>query len=133
MLDALGEVERHQLAAEAGDGPELRHLGPLAARQTGLLCELAPGSDEGLLTGPVERACRELDEVLPGRLAQLAHEGDLPLRVDGDDHDRAGMLDDLALVVAPLLERDGEELALPGGAGRIGLHARSCLAATPAA
>ena len=25
-LDALGEEERHQLAAEAGDGPELRHL-----------------------------------------------------------------------------------------------------------
>ena len=39
------------------------------------------------------------------RLAELPYEPHLILGVDGDDRDRAGMLDDLPLVVAPALER----------------------------
>ena len=46
-------------------------------------------------------------------------------RVDGDDRDRAGMLDDLALVVAPALERDVDQLAVVDGARLVGLHAAS--------
>src|SRR5207253_7096617 len=124
-LDALGDVQRHALPAEAGRRPERRHLVPLAAAQTRLLLELALRRRERLLA-LVDRACRHLDELLARRLAQLSHEDDVVVPVDGDDRDRARVFDDLALVVAPALDDDVDELAVVDDAGLVGLaHAAS--------
>ena len=71
--------------------------------------------------------------MLPRRLPKLADECDPVLAVDGDDRHRARMLDDLPLVVAPALERDGEQLALPGCVRLVRLHPSSLRALTPAA
>ncbi len=60
-----------------------------------------------------------------GRLAHLADERHLAFGVDGHDRDRARMLNDLALVLAPALDGDREELSLPHDLGRVRLHERS--------
>src|SRR5262249_58786920 len=70
-----------------------------------------------------ERAGRQLEQVLADCLAPLPDERELPVVVDGDNRDGAWMLDDLALVLAPALGRDVEQLAVVHRAGRVGLHA----------
>ena len=113
----------HQLAAEAGHRPEPRHLAPLAARQACLLLELAPGASRG--SSPA-RACR------PGARGECPRSprgagarGRPGLRGRRRRSSPRPVLDDLPLVVAPALERDGEQLALPGGLRLVGLHPSS--------
>src|SRR5579885_1979211 len=124
VLDALGEEDVHVLAREPGRRPEAAEPRPRAAGQAALLLQLALRRRERLLAG-LARAGRYLQQMTARRLARLAHERDLALPVDGDDRDRARMFDHLALVVAPLLDGDRDELALPGELRRVRLHERS--------
>src|SRR5207249_6335404 len=87
-----------------------------------LLLELAPSAVERRLI-LLERARRELEQLLPHRLPALADERQHSLPVDRDDRDRPGMLDDLTLVLAPALQRDAHELPLVDDACLVGLHA----------
>src|SRR3569833_1116474 len=97
-LDAGGEVERHVLADEAGRRPAGDQRAPLAADEPALLLELPLRRLQGIL--PVlARAGRQLEQFLARGLAPLPDKPDLPLRVDGDDRDRAGMVDDLLAVL----------------------------------
>src|SRR5207248_4294781 len=124
LLDALRDEEPHPLAAEAGRRVEGGELAPRAAPQARLLLELAPRGREGLLAF-LERPRRKLQQLLARRLPQLAHERHPLLRVDGDDRHRARVLDDLALVLAPALERDVDQLAVVHRPRLVGLHAAS--------
>src|SRR5204862_652606 len=108
-LDVLREVEMHLLAAEAGRRPERRQLAPAPTRQSALLAQLAPRRRRRLLA-LLPRPGGQLEQPPPGRLAQLPNEGDAAVAVDCHDRHRAGMLDDLALVLAPTLDRDAEQL-----------------------
>src|SRR5580765_3031980 len=101
-LDALGEEQMHPLTTEPRRRPERRHKPPVPAVEARLLCELATGRLRRLLT-LLERSRRQLHHQLPRRLTLLADERDVPLAVDRDHCDRARMLDDLPLVVAPAL------------------------------
>jgi hypothetical protein len=60
--------------------------------------------------------------VLARRLAELADKRYLPLAVDGDYCDRAGMADDLALVVAPALDVDADPPPFEDPPGLVRLH-----------
>jgi hypothetical protein len=87
-------------------------LGP----QADLLAQLALGAFQLALALDVPRARRDLQQpVLPDRLARLADQMDA-LLVVGEDPDRTGVLDDLALDLAAVgaakaLAGDVDELA----------------------
>src|SRR5262245_9684946 len=102
------EEEVHQLATEPRRRPEPRAARPRPSAQAGLLLKLAPRGLEWLLA-LLTRAGRQLEQLLARRLAQLANEDDAILGVGRDDRHRAGVLDDLALVVAPALHGDADE------------------------
>src|SRR4051794_14351629 len=97
---------------------------PLTAAEARLLSELPLRRHERLLA-LVHRSRRKLQELFARRLAQLANENDVVFRIDGHDRNRAWMFDDLALVIAPPLERDVDELPVVDGARRIRLHTAS--------
>src|SRR5581483_3597770 len=101
--------------------PERRRLVPLAAAQAGLLLELAPRRRERFLAG-IDRPGRQLEQPPPRRLAQLPHERHTPLPVDGHDRNRARMLHDIPLVLAPALERDVDQLPVVHLARLVRLH-----------
>src|SRR5439155_13107262 len=84
-----------------------RRQSPLTAAEPRLLDELSLRCRERFLVR-LPRSGRELQQVLARRLAELADERYLPLAVDSDDCDRAGMADDLPLVVAPALDVDAD-------------------------
>src|SRR5256885_3742783 len=121
-LEALGEEEVHSLAAEAGSRVEGLHRLPGPACQARLLRELSPSADERCLAR-LERACRQLEKVSAHRLAPLANEGEHPVAIDRDYRDGAGVLDDFALVFAPALERDVDQLPVVDGSRGVRLHA----------
>src|SRR5439155_13093294 len=120
-FETLGDEQVHALATEARGRVEHRRLTPGAARQAGLLLELAPGARERGLTVR-QRARRQFDELPPRRFPTLAHQSEDALSIDCDDCDCPWMLDDLALVIAPALERDAEELSVVDESSGIGLH-----------
>jgi hypothetical protein len=106
----------HQLGREAGRGPELGELPPGTGTVAGLLLELAPRGELGVLDRPrrlvdVERAGRDLEQQPLGRTPPLADEEELAVGVDGDDRDRSRMAGDVALgaaAVGPLDRVDPE-------------------------
>src|SRR5262245_26496539 len=108
LVQVGGEEEVHQLATEPRRRPERRAARPRPSAQAGLLGELALRGLERLLA-LVQRAGRQLEQLLPRRLAQLADEHDAILGIDGHDRHGAWVLDDLALVVAPALDGDAHE------------------------
>src|SRR5262245_43276293 len=131
MVDALlplvqvsCEEEVHQLATEPRRRPEPRAARPRPSAQAGLLGELAPRGLERLLA-LLQRAGRQLEQLLPRRLAQLADEDDAILGVGGDDRHRAGVLDDFALVVTPALHGDADEPPAVDDARLVGPHCAS--------
>src|SRR4029077_20288859 len=111
-LDALGGEHMHVLPAEAWRRPERGQLAPLRAGQAALLLQLSPSGGKRLLA-TLGSSRRELEKPTAVRLAQPRQGRDVPLVVDGDEGDRSGMLDDLAFVLAPPLDGDAEEAALP--------------------
>src|SRR5581483_3840068 len=123
-VDVLGEEQVHLLAAEARRRPEGRELRPRPAAQAALLAQLALRTRERLLPVLAD-ARRQLEQRLARGLAELRDEPDLVLAVDGDDRDGLGVLDDLALVRAPLLDRHVDQLAVVDGARLVGRHAAS--------
>src|SRR5438445_347256 len=75
----------------------------------------------------LRRSGRELEQPLPRRLTELPDERHVALTVHRDDGDRTRMLDDLALVLAPPLDREAEQRSLvdaPRGV-RLEAHARA--------
>lgn len=109
-IEVAGEVQHHPLRREARRSPELGQALPAPGAVTGLLLELAPGSEAGVLDLArgridVERSGRDLKKDAIGRRAPLANEQDVAGRIDRDDGDRAGVARDVALgatAVGPL-------------------------------
>src|SRR4029079_8958140 len=113
-FDVLGEEEMHPLPAKAGRRVEGCDLAPAPAAQTGLLLQFAlVALERGLAL--FERAGRQFEQLLACGLAPLTHECHVAFAVEGDDGARPLVLDDLALVLAPLLERHVDELAVVDG------------------
>src|SRR5581483_6683777 len=111
-LDVLREEDVHVLAGEPWCRPEGAELAPLPPGQPAFLAQFTLRGREGLLPG-LRCPGRDLEQASARRLPQLADERHLTVGVDGDDCDGARMLDDLALVLAPALERDRDPLAAP--------------------
>src|SRR5919204_250937 len=84
---------------------------PVAAGEPRLLFELALRGRERLFIG-LARAGREFEQVPARGLTQLADERRVPVGLDGEDRDRAGMVDDLALVLPPALHVDADQPAV---------------------
>ena len=119
-------IEVHVLAAESGRRPERRRaratsppVRPHSSRSSRFAA--ASGSSPGSQRRrPAARRARLRAGSRSWRTSQTRCS-----RVDGDDRDGARMLDDLALVVAPALERHVDELAVVDDARLVGLHAAS--------
>src|SRR5438270_5114706 len=112
----------HPLPAEPRSRVEGRPLAPAATPQPCLFLELSPGALEGGLA-ILERHRRQLEQLFAHSLPSLADERQHPLQIDRDDRDRARMLDDLPLVLAPTLQGDVDELAVVDDPCLVGLHA----------
>src|SRR5207248_818115 len=113
-------------AAEARRGVEARELPPPPARQARFLRELAFRRLERRLALR-ERPGRQLEELLARRLPELPDERHGSVIIDCHNCDRAGMLHDLALVLAPALDGDVDQLAVVDCLRRVRLHARASL------
>jgi hypothetical protein len=106
--DQVGrEIQVHQLAREPGRGPERGQLLPRARAVAGLLLELPPDGQLGILDRAVgrvdiERARRDLEQDPLGRCPPLANEEDPIVGVDRDDRDRTRMAGDVALGARPV-------------------------------
>ena len=111
-VDALGEVDVHPLAAEAGrrpEGGELTSTSPPVRPHSSCSSRFAVASGSspsshvpaGSSSSSLRAASRSC------RTSQTRS-----LAVDGDDRDRSGMLDDLPLAVPPALDRDVDQLAV---------------------
>src|SRR5579872_2129162 len=132
LVDVGRKEDVHLLAHEAGRSPQHRTAAPVAAAEAGFLLQLALRTRERGLTR-FERTGWELEQLAPRRLAQLAPEHDALVAVDGHDRHRARVLDDLAVVLAPALDDDVEQLAVVDRARLVRPHATRSLASAPAA
>src|SRR5205823_3953511 len=94
------------------------------ARQARFLVQFALCRRERVLI-KLARPRRKLEEPGTRRLARLADERDEPLPVDGHDGNGARMPDDLAFLVAPLLDRNLDLPAVERDLERVGLHCAS--------
>src|SRR5579884_170247 len=130
-LDSLDHEQVHPLPAEPRRRPERRQLAPIAAGQPTLLLQLAPRGRQWLLPR-LGRSRRQFQQPPPRRLAQLPNERHVSLGVHRHDGDRAGMLHDLALVLAPTLDREAEQPPVEDAARRVRLEAHARAVSTSA-
>src|SRR5262249_16732050 len=124
LRNAFGEIDADELVAEARCREERGCEVPVATEKARLLLELSLGRRKRLLAS-LARAGGKVEQPLPRRLAELAHERYVPASLDGDDRNRARVADDLAVVVAPLLDVDADQTAVVGAPGSVRPHASS--------
>src|SRR5919204_803508 len=110
-LDVFGDVDPDELVAEARRREERCCERPVAAGEPRLLFELALRGRERLFIG-LARAGGEFEQVPARGLTELADERHVPVGLEGEDRDRAGMVDDLALVLPPALHVDADQPAV---------------------
>src|SRR4029077_7891082 len=93
--EALGGEDHHVLVDEAGRREEVEKLAEVARGVAGLLGKLAAGGGDGGFAG-LDAAGSELPKEASGGVAKLADEKDAAAGKNRQDHDRAGMDDDVA-------------------------------------
>src|SRR4051794_24344444 len=96
VVQPAGQVDHVGLRADPRRRQHRHQVAPAVGHQGGLLTELTPGGDHRVLPRYVEEPGRELDQPGPDRVPVLAQHDHLLVGVDGQDHHRAGQLDDEA-------------------------------------
>ena len=97
VAQVAGQVHPVELVGEPRRVVEGDEELPSLGREADLLGQLALGARHRILAVDVELARRELDKDRVERGAVLADDDGAVVVVDGDDRDRAGVVDDVAL------------------------------------